>query len=269
MRDQWYGDKRDLVKWGVVLELVRRHRTKHVLQVLYHRRSEWGLLEIDGDAVDLPQAVIRHFRRETAICAIDCPAQVDVIPETFENRVAYHQNVLARIRSRTQLPGIVFLDPDTGLEPRIPGLEHVLESELASIWHEMSPGDVLVFYQHQTNRNGTSWVEPKKAQFERALGIDTGSAGMALAVEIARDVAEDQLSSGFWQTPLFFGQLILNASPQIAVKENTTALSPTKLSQQDCDYGTDHDPYEKKHIVTQCASFFAPLDQVCKILCSG
>jgi hypothetical protein len=190
MRDEWYGDKRDLVKWGVLLELVRHHRAKHVLQVLYLRPSKWGQLEIDGGKFDLPEAVVRHFRRTAAVCAIDCPAQIEVIEETFENRDEYLQTVLTRIRSRTQLPGIVFLDPDTGLAPpRVPGSKHVLEWELAAIWHEMRAGDVLVLYQHQTNRDGTPWVEKKKTQFEQALKIDEGSARMARAVEIVRDVA--------------------------------------------------------------------------------
>jgi len=189
MRDQWYGDNRDLVKWGVLLELVRRHRAKHVLQVLYLRPSKWGRLEIDGDEFDFPEAVVRHFRRTTAVCAIECPAQIEVIEKTFENRGEYLQTVLKRIRSRTHLPGIVFLDPDTGLEPSVAGPEHVLESELAAIWHELGERDVLVFYQHQTNRSGTPWVEPKKAQFERALKIEAGSAKMARADGIARDVA--------------------------------------------------------------------------------
>jgi hypothetical protein len=47
----------------------------------------------------------------------------------------------------------------------------------------------MVFYQHQTNRNGTPWIEPKKKQFERALGVQQGSAKLACALGIARDVA--------------------------------------------------------------------------------
>jgi hypothetical protein len=65
----------------------------------------------------------------------------------------------------------------------------VLNSELTEIWKALRPGDVLVFYQHQTNRNGTPWVEPKKAQFERALGVREGSTKLARAAGIARDVA--------------------------------------------------------------------------------
>ena len=46
-----------------------------------------------------------------------------------------------------------------------------------------------MFYQHQTNRKGTPWIEPKKEQFERVLGVRQGSAKLARAAGIARDVA--------------------------------------------------------------------------------
>jgi len=189
MRDQWYGDNRDLVKWGVLLELAHRYRVKHILQVLYQRPSTWERLEIDGEQVELPPAVLQHFRRATSITALECAAQVEVISEPFGDRDAYLQIVLQRIRLRAQLPGIVFLDPDTGLEPSFARLEHVVGSELLKIWETLSSGDLLVLYQHQTNRNGGPWIEQKKAQFARALGVPEGMAKLARAAGIARDVA--------------------------------------------------------------------------------
>jgi hypothetical protein len=47
----------------------------------------------------------------------------------------------------------------------------------------------MCWCQHQTNRNGTLWIEPKKAQLERALEIVQGSAKLARGARIARDVA--------------------------------------------------------------------------------
>lgn len=189
MRDQWHGDNRDLVKWGVLLELARRHRAKHILQVLYQRPSTWGRLEIDGRKVELAKAVVQHFRSAASVSAIRCSAEIEVLSENFDDRSAYLQIVLQRIRLRALLPGVIFLDPDTGLQPRKGRPEHVLESELAEIWHALRRGDVLVFYQHQTNRKGTPWIEPKKAQFERALGVRKGSSKLARGPGIARDVA--------------------------------------------------------------------------------
>jgi hypothetical protein len=71
------------------------------------------------------------------------------------------------------------------LVPKFP----VLDSELTEIWQHMLPGDVLVFYQHQTNRNATPWIQPKREQFEKALGLSPGVAKMATGTVIARDVA--------------------------------------------------------------------------------
>jgi hypothetical protein len=188
MRDKWYADDRDLVKWGVLLTLADRHRATHILQVLYYRPTEWALLEFDGEYISVPEPVIRHFRRASGALAIEASALVEVVLDTFENRDEYHRMAVDRIRSRITTPGIVFLDPDTGLASQTPSLDHVLDSELATLWAELKAGDVLVFYQHQTNRNGQPWIVPKKEQFERAIGLPIGAAKLARSEKIARDV---------------------------------------------------------------------------------
>ena len=188
MRDKWYADNRDLVKWGVLLTLAERHAATHILQVLYYRPTEWAYLEVDGEDVPVPAAVIRHFRRTSAVLAINAPVPIEVVADTFENREEYHRVVVDCIRRRSTTPGIVFLDPDTGLASRTPTLDHVLESELSTLWAELKAGDVLVFYQHQTNRNGQPWIPEKKEQFERAIGLPAGTAKLARAEKIAQDV---------------------------------------------------------------------------------
>lgn len=189
MRDLYYADNRDLVKWGILVELAARYESKHILQVLYYRPTEWADIEVDGQLVALPEIVLKHFRDAAAICGLQCGAQVEVLADLFKDREAYVEIVKSRLRERRKAPGIVFLDPDTGLEPRSPGPEHVLESELAAIWLGMSEGDLLVFYQHQTNRNGEPWIQRKKMQFEQALGLQAKEVGIAKAPKIASDVA--------------------------------------------------------------------------------
>ena len=188
MRDQWYSDKRDLVKWGVLLELARRYGAEHILQVLYYRPSSYGRLNIQGEECDLPPAVIRHFRRINAVTSIQCEAKVEVIEEVFKNRKPYLDLVLGRMHLRPHGPGIVLLDPDTGLAPSHPGPKHVLDKELEAIWRELRQGDLLVFYQHRTNRKGVPWIDAKREQFERAIGLASGASKLARAPSIAGDV---------------------------------------------------------------------------------
>ena len=55
MRDRWYGDKRDLVKWGVLLNLATDHGAGKILQITYFRPGEWPPLEIDGKERSIPE----------------------------------------------------------------------------------------------------------------------------------------------------------------------------------------------------------------------
>lgn len=188
MRDKWYGDNRDLVKWGVLLALAERSEARHILQVPYYRATEWPELELDGEAVRLPTAVIRHFRCVPAVVKIEASVPIEVMTEAFGDRGDYHRAVIERVRCRPAAPGIVFLDPDTGLESRRPSLNHVLNREVAELWHELTIGDLLVLYQHQTNRNGRAWIPGKRKQFAQAIGCSLGSVKLARCEEIAPDV---------------------------------------------------------------------------------
>jgi hypothetical protein len=188
MHDKWYADNRDLVKWAVLLTLAQRHGAKHILQILYYRPTEWPPIEVDGEQLTIPGEVIRHFRRAVAAASIESSVPVEVLTDVLLNRNEYHQIVIERIRRRAATPGIVFLDPDTGLESQTASLDHVLDRELAEIWSELKIDDILVLYQHQTNRNGQPWIATKKQQFEQALGLSSTAAKLARSERIARDV---------------------------------------------------------------------------------
>lgn len=191
MKDEWYGDKRDLVKWGSLLLVAKQHRIRRVLQVAYYRSSTWAHLEIDGVEHALPASVVAHFRDVRDIRRLVAGVQIEVVDVPLQRgRAAYLDAVVDAVTSIRQ-PKLVFLDPDTGLEPR-PGkgdLTHVLEQELQALWARLGPRDILALYQHQTNRNGSPWLGPKRVQFERVLSLPTGHAKVAKAPGIARDVA--------------------------------------------------------------------------------
>lgn len=196
MRDEWYGDKRDLVKWAVTLELARRFQCLHILQVLYYRPNGWPQIEIDGEKTNIANEVIRHFRDVESICKLQCGIAVQVVKEEFDNRrrEEYAKKVSKAIRALSIDPSIVFLDPDTGLEPRSGklGPTHTSIAELREIWDLLRKGDLLVFYQHEDNRAGREWKERKRLQFAEALEM-RGTRGeqvkLAHAPAVARDVA--------------------------------------------------------------------------------
>jgi hypothetical protein len=188
MRDVWYADNRDLIKWGVLFRLAEKFEAARIIQIVYFRPSTFGQIEIDGQQVTIPEEVIAHFRNVRAVSSIDSHVRVSVFDPPFQSRQCYLQSILALLPAYAGERCVVLLDPDTGLEPQTPNLEHVLETEVNAIWSSMKPGDVFVFYQHQTNRAGQPWIPQKHAQLALALGVPQTSVKIANGEAIARDV---------------------------------------------------------------------------------
>ncbi len=188
MRDIWYADNRDLIKWGVLVRLAATFEVTRILQLAYFRPSRLGQLVIDGQEYDIPEEVIAHFRNLRTIGNLGSKVRVTVFDPVFQDRAVHQQAILAFLPAFAQERCIVFLDPDTGLEPQNPTLDHVLGTEVRAIWSVMKAGDVFAFYQHQTNRAGQPWIEPKQIQLAQALGIPQQAIKIARAPDIAQDV---------------------------------------------------------------------------------
>jgi hypothetical protein len=188
VRDTWYADNRDLIKWGVLLRLAAMFEAVRIIQLAFYRPSEFGQLLIDGQECDIPEEVIAHFRNLRTIGSLGSKVRVTVFDPLLQDRAAHQQAALALLPAFGQERCIVFLDPDTGLEPRTPSLDHVLALEARAIWDVMKSGDVFALYQHQTNRAGQPWIEPKRAQLAEALGVPIQALNIGSGPGIAQDV---------------------------------------------------------------------------------
>jgi len=192
MKAEWYGDPRDLVKWAVLLHIADRFSCNHILQVLYLQSTKWGKIRIGDSEISLNQAVIDHFRSPSNVSNLDCNVVIETLHEKeLRDHGEYLQFVLNRISQRTKHPSVIFLDPDTGLEPSKskPRLEHVRAIDLQKIWDRCVSGDVLVLYQHAFRSK--NWLEEKKRQFEEVLGLSSDKVEYGYAPEFkgAKDVA--------------------------------------------------------------------------------
>ena len=188
MKDIWYGDNRDLIKWSVLLQLARKYQAKKIVQLAYYRKSDFKSFEMDGVKYSIPNEIIDHFRQVKNIESIKSEFPIYVFDTMFNDRSIYLLGALTFIKKFQSTNSIVFLDPDTGLEPKKHGMEHVLEREAETIYNNLIEGDVFVFYQHQTNRNGRPWIDQKREQLACALKIGTNNLKIAHGQNIARDV---------------------------------------------------------------------------------
>jgi hypothetical protein len=189
MRDIWYGDNKDLVKWAVLFGLAKKAAADRILQVAYWRPSTFPQVQLDNQGLDISPEVIRHLRNIHNITSLHSSVRITVIDSEFNDRDEYLRSVLSHISGLRGERCVVFLDPDTGLEP--PGgadPKHVLESEAAAIWQGLKPDDIFAFYQYQTNMAGQPWIEPKQEQLAESLGIQQDAIKVGCAFSIAREV---------------------------------------------------------------------------------
>ena len=188
MKDQLYWDKRDRIKWGVLLHLAEDYEAERIVQLAFYRPSEFGQIEFDGQKRDLPAQVISHFRDFRTITSISSHPTVTVFDEEFKDRAQYIKSAVAFLSGFASERCIVFLDPDTGLQPKRPGLQHVLNKDVKKIWDSMKKGDVFVLYQHQAGRAQQDWKDMKRTQLVDALKPEQVVIKVAEGPEIAKDV---------------------------------------------------------------------------------
>ena len=188
MRDQWYGDNRDLVKWSALVHLARREAVPAILHVAMYRPAPAPapLVTAHGK-VDPPAEVFRHFRDLDDIqrLAVVTGLEIDVVKEPFTDRAAYFRRVCQRVTAPRGGPMLVLLDPDIGLAAETPGPEHVASAEVAAVFAALRQGDLLVCYQHA--RRQKDWRGRARRAFANAPGVPSFEVEL-LQSEVARDV---------------------------------------------------------------------------------
>jgi hypothetical protein len=188
MRPIWYGDRRDRVKWGALFYLANHYGLETILQVPYLQDEVIDTRLFIGSArlVSIPAHIWGHFsdlqnirrlRRWTGI-------NIVVIKDAFAHakRGNYVDAVVKRIRRYG--PKLVFLDPDTGIQP--PGRSgptHAAIVDIDRIWGSLRLGDILSVYQHAQRTSG--WVQLKRGQLAEVCGARVN---VIQAPAIAKDV---------------------------------------------------------------------------------
>lgn len=191
MRNQYYGDSRDVFKWSVIvrtLRAIKPYRIKAILQVAMLRPDDGST---QGGTLHHPsiveEPVLRFFEAERKAFQSD-PRQRDIRRITrlasrcggdFEIRVfdapfprkTYFQDAIDAIQELRR-PALIFLDPDTGIG-RANGRQRgkqVREDEVRLIFASLQPLDVLTVFQFKWNR--VDWVDHLQGIFQQAVGHD-------------------------------------------------------------------------------------------------
>jgi len=177
MREQWYGDKRDLAKWDAVVHIAKRESIRRIVYTPYlPNRTR----DNDHRAAVESEAVWNHFRSlgNLRLLAKTTGIDIDIVNEPFDprDRRSYLAAIHASIGDDFRHGLLVLLDPDTGLEPQNGKgkATHATVEEVRDIWSRLPTEAILGLYQHAWREKG--WLENAKQRYRKALdGADVMS----------------------------------------------------------------------------------------------
>ena len=159
MRRQWFGDNRDYVKWSCI-----RAEATDALAVVYG-----PMLREDSHSGERLDPKVKQFfdkPKNFSVISELFPAGFSYLPHTYEvdNSDRYFDRFEELITDAQQESKVlVFLDPDTGIQPRKskPGNAHLLESDMKRVCQQLRAGEKLVVYQHASREAGWREVRSK------------------------------------------------------------------------------------------------------------
>jgi hypothetical protein len=173
LKHQWYGDHRDLVKWGTLLQLAAAQGIRSIIQIAFLTPDDTPVL-LSSELGESPLAprVLHHFRnleRISDLCGPKGPrVHVFGAPFAARSRHAYVHAAIEAIKAVAERPLVALLDPNTGIAERLASSKHVMDTEVWEFWSSLNPSDWLVLYQHAARQK--TWLETRRAAFANALG---------------------------------------------------------------------------------------------------
>jgi hypothetical protein len=181
MRKQWFGDSRDYVKWSCI-----RFEAGTELSVVYGPMLRPDTFS--GDKLDPVVQVFFDAHKDFAILASLFPAGFTYLSDTYERERSdeyFDALELSIAAAQRKSKVLVFLDPDTGIEPKSKAQnEHLREADLSRVGGQLRPGDKLVVYQHA----------PRKSGWRETWSLRLGPLAASLKMELSQPYYEEETS---------------------------------------------------------------------------
>src|SRR5205809_3305331 len=202
MKNQYFGDKRDLFKFTLLETLVDEIPGIEALTCVWlltppatnndgsrHFRAQTAQSELGAflkRCLDAGQRDVRQFaqymngRRARYVSFGDAP--VDYF--TSQSRSTYFNGIPAHGLRRA----VVFFDPDNGLEPRsVVSAAHIRLAELRSVFDRMDRASVAVVYQHLPRQPARTFWPSAAARLRDSLEsptcfVSSGDIGFLISV---------------------------------------------------------------------------------------
>jgi hypothetical protein len=168
----------------------------YIIQVAFLRRKidskNLTLIQNGERSIPFPIEVWDHFSKIDNIKRLESPPKLNIIvwPDIFHNRLNYRHKLVSYICEKFKQNNnkriIVFLDPDTGIQPgKGSNLKYITQEDIKEIYRILELGDLLVIYQHAGRTK--NWLD--KSKNIMAIACNNADINHIMAKDIAKDVA--------------------------------------------------------------------------------
>src|SRR6185312_2287255 len=175
MRDEFYGDRRDLWKWTVALN---EAADRKIIYVAMLRPDDNPRLpeDIRRDVGEFFLAERKELDRSRKCSRIQrLSDRIVLFLEDYKHTDAagYFSRVRQHLVSRTANANfLILIDPDTGIHTKSTP-KHVSFDQLGLIWNVMHQGDKLLIYQHHARQTREEWIAAKLSNFDKVGMAET------------------------------------------------------------------------------------------------
>ena len=188
MKNQYFGDNKDLFTYDLIFQIMRAGLTghftfipmltpdndKHHGQKLNRDKARAGmknkeLMTFLDTCVQKGRRNIEEMKGFFAIYEIEM-----TIYYSSDNYFSHQnrQEYFAQIDDKLLVNSLVFVDPDTGLEVRKPGDEHLLYSEAKSLYDRMDKSSILMLFQHFPRHPRQEYINMRAEELREKISGD-------------------------------------------------------------------------------------------------
>lgn len=183
MKNQYFGDNRDLFKYDLILHLIENVDCLNHFTFIPMLTEDDG--RTDGNRRDYSKARAGTRNDSLKRFLSERPKNIREIKDFFSSRsipVTIHKeneyfshngrdDYFDGIEEKLLLNSLIFVDPDNGLEVKRPNEKHVLYREVQKIIERMSKNSLLMIYQHFPRQEHRSYLEKRIGEIKDKTGI--------------------------------------------------------------------------------------------------
>ena len=182
MKNQYFGDNRDLFKYDLIYQIVKAGLVDSVTFIpMLMAPDNTG----HGRQTNRNQARVGARNKALMRFLDKCVAEgkrdvrqlesffgrygikVEIYEDDFSHQ--HRREYFTRVGGELVAGSLIFVDPDVGLEVGRPGEKHVLYSEVKDMYEGMDEHSILMIYQHFPRENHLEYLHRRVAELAEKI----------------------------------------------------------------------------------------------------